>query len=117
MAILHSSDYWIIIHNSRDGSGDNEAEHTNSAIGDRIVDGATIQWETFKKIDGLTDDEIEKLSVSEYDKHEFERMEKNAWIVANEVRNRIDGALVFSEFINAFLSGKEEDSFLLTKAA
>ena len=30
-------------------SGQGEAERTNSAIADSIVDGATIEWESFNK--------------------------------------------------------------------
>ena len=32
-------------HQSRDDSGQNEAEKTNCAIGDAVVDGSTIKWE------------------------------------------------------------------------
>jgi hypothetical protein len=63
MAILHNSDYRIKLHSSRGNSSDNEAERTNSAIGDSIVDGSTLEWNQYKRFDGLSDDEISKLTV------------------------------------------------------
>ena len=77
-AIIHNSDYCIRLHPSRENSADNEAERTNSAIADSIVGGSTLQWEKYGKFDGLNDDEISKLTVSEYDENEKKRMEKNA---------------------------------------
>lgn len=44
---MYSSDYHIRIHRSAGDSGQNEAERTNSAIGDDVVDGATINWERY----------------------------------------------------------------------
>ena len=76
-AIIHNSDYCIRLHPSRESSADNEAEQTNSAIADSIVGGSTLQWEKYGKFDGLNDDEISKLSVSEYNENEKKRMEKN----------------------------------------
>ncbi|CAB4042502.1 Transient receptor potential cation channel subfamily A member 1 [Paramuricea clavata] len=46
---MFSSDYRIRLHRSRGDSGQGEAERTNSAIGDSVVDGSTIEWEQFKK--------------------------------------------------------------------
>jgi hypothetical protein len=49
------------IHNSRDGSGDNEAERTNSAIGVSIVYGATLQWEKYPRFYDMNDESIAQL--------------------------------------------------------
>jgi hypothetical protein len=95
LALIHNSDYRVRIHNSRGSSGDNEAERTNSAIGDSIVDGATIQWEKYPKFHGLTNDMIATLTLVEYEEHEASRMEKNAWFVVEEVQKRIDGIVIF----------------------
>ena len=48
LTIIQNSEYRIRCHRSRGDSEQGEAERTNSAIGDALVDGATIDWE-FKK--------------------------------------------------------------------
>ena len=57
----------FIVLRSRGDSGQNEAERTNSAIGDAVVDGATIEWDKFKQFESLSEEEIEALSVKEYE--------------------------------------------------
>ncbi|CAB4000377.1 nuclease HARBI1 [Paramuricea clavata] len=59
---IFNSDHRIHVHHSRGDSGQNEAERTNSAIGDVVVDGATIEWEKFKRFESLSEEEIEALS-------------------------------------------------------
>jgi len=34
------------------------AERTNSATGDAVVDGATIEWESYKRFQGMTKEEV-----------------------------------------------------------
>ena len=63
LAIIHNSDYRIRLHSSRGNSSDNEAERTNNAIGDSIEDGATLEWNKHKRFDGLSDEDISKLTV------------------------------------------------------
>lgn len=58
LARVHKSDYRIRVHRSRGHSRQNEAERTNSAIGDSVVDGGTIDWNFYKRFDDLTDQEI-----------------------------------------------------------
>jgi hypothetical protein len=38
---MYNRDFRIPVHRSRGDSGQNEAERTNSAIGDAVVDGTT----------------------------------------------------------------------------
>ena len=45
------SDYRIRVHRSRNDS--NEAERTNSAIGEALADGGTINWDKHELFDGL----------------------------------------------------------------
>ena len=71
------------VNNSRDSSGDNETEITNIAIGDSVVDSATIHWKKHPKFHGLSDKEIEKLTLAQYEEHEATRMENNAWVVVS----------------------------------
>ena len=49
-------------HRSRDDSGQNEAERSNRATGDVVVDGSTIEWEVEKRFRGMTSEEIETMS-------------------------------------------------------
>ena len=49
----------------------------------------------------MSKEEIANLSLQDYDKLEQQRMEFNAWEVAKEITNRIDGAPVLSEYIRA----------------
>jgi hypothetical protein len=46
------------------------------------------------------------MSLQDYEIHEAQRMEKNAWRVANQLAERIDGAPVLSEFIHGCVSEK-----------
>ena len=54
------------------------SERTNSAVGNGIVGGATLQWEKYPGFHNLTDDEIASLTVKEFDAREGSRMEVNA---------------------------------------
>lgn len=114
LTILYERDYACRLHSARGSSGDNEAERTNSAVGDCIVDGATLQWNKFQKFHNLTDDEISNLTIQDYDSHEETRMEMNAWWVAKELSYRIDGAPVFSEYIHCSVTEKPTDAFSST---
>ena len=112
---IYQSDYRIRVHRSRGDSGQGEAERTNSAIGDSVVDGATINWEKVKQFEGMSEDEIKNLGVKEFEEMETVRMEKNAWYVAELLVERIDGAPVFSERIKAWLSEKNEHHFFFNR--
>ena len=112
---MYDSDYRIRVHRSRGNSGQGEAERTNLAIADSVVDGATIEWETIKKFEGMTDEQASKMSVKEFEEYEKQRMSKNAWIVANALVKRIDGAPVLSEYINCKLSAKPNEMFFFNK--
>ncbi|CAB4010190.1 Transient receptor potential cation channel subfamily A member 1 [Paramuricea clavata] len=97
------------LHRSRGDSGQGEAERTNSAIGDAVVDGATINWEVYKKFEEMNEEEINQLSVKEFEELEEQRMEKNAWYVAKTLVERIDGAPVLSERIKAYLTENRQE--------
>ena len=83
LAGMYSSAYRNRVHRAAGDSGQNEAERTNSAIGDAVVDGYTIDWEYHKWFDGLPDDEISSSSLQEYEEMEEEQMRKNAskWLM------------------------------------
>ena len=48
-------------HRSRGDSGQGEAERSNSAIADGVVDGATLDWERVKRFDDLSNEQILKM--------------------------------------------------------
>ena len=54
LAHIQNSDYRTKIHRSQEDSGQNEAERRNSAIGDAVVDGGTLNWEIFKRFEDVT---------------------------------------------------------------
>ena len=109
MARLYNSDYRVRCHRSRGDSGQGEAERTNSAIEDSIVDGETLEWEKTKCFQGMTEDEVKSMSVKDFQEYEKKRMENNAWDVAKEVQERIHDAPVLKEYITAYLTMKPED--------
>ncbi|CAH3150587.1 unnamed protein product, partial [Pocillopora meandrina] len=61
LARVHNSDYRVRCHRSRGDSGQGEAERTNSAISDALVDGATLEWEKYRRFEDLSEEEIKQL--------------------------------------------------------
>ena len=59
----------------------------------------------------MSEDAIANLSLQDYEKHEEQRMEKNAWRVASQLTESIDGAPVLSDYIHTSVSECAEDSF------
>ena len=92
-ARMYGSVYRITVHRSRGDSGQNEAERTSCAIADDIVDGGTLPWENEKRFEGMSEEEIEEMSLEELELYEKNRMEGNAWYVTTELTRRIDDAL------------------------
>ena len=105
--LARRSDYRVRGHRSRGDSGQNEAERTNSAIGDSVVDGSTIDWNFYKRFDELTNKDIVEMTQSDFEIYEKSRMSKNAWRVAEIVRERVDDAPVLGDFISALLAEKK----------
>ena len=52
----------------------------------------------------MTEEEVQSMSVKDFQEYEKKRMENNAWEVANEVKARIHDAPVLSEYITAYLT-------------
>ena len=76
IAPMFNSDYRKRCHRSRGDSGQGEAERTNSAIGDAVIDGATIEWEHEKLFDGMSNETTEAMSKEDFDIYDRERMER-----------------------------------------
>ena len=62
---VHNSDYRVRCHRSRGDSGQGEAERTNSAVSDALVDGETLEWEKYRRFE-----EIKQMSLQSYEEYE-----------------------------------------------
>ena len=62
---IHSNDRVNRIHCAPGDSAQIEAERTNVSIGEALVDGTALKWMYFTSFDGLTSEEIGKLSSNE----------------------------------------------------
>ena len=114
---IWNSDYRIRVHRAREDSSQGEAERTNAAVGDAVIDGRSIKWEYFPRFHDKSDEEIEKMTLKDYEKHEDERIERNAWRVVNEIALRIDDALVLSDYIyKVFVTEKDMDAFFFNRS-
>ena len=84
LEILHINGWTHMnkIHRAPHNSGQNEAERSNAAIGEALVDGRALHWEYYKANDLISEGEIETLTVEEIKNLEAEAMEWNAWKVA-----------------------------------
>ena len=111
---MWGSEYRIRLQLSRNDSHSNEAERTNSAIADSVVDGQTIEWEFQKLFDGISGDKIEAITLQEFERHQDERMKLNAYMVRDEGVKRIDGASCLKKEIVAYPS--PDDPFFFNKA-
>ena len=96
-------------------SGQGEAERTNSAIADAVVDVATLDWERVKRFDNLSKEQISKISLPEFEKYERQHMAKNAWYVSEQIVERIDDAPVLKEYIHSHLNETLEELFFFNK--
>ena len=100
------------IHRAPHDSGQNEAERSNAAIGEALVDGRALKWEYFKPTDIMNEEEFKKLTVAEIKKLEAETMERNAWKVSEEVVSRIDGEPgPAGDCMKAFVTKKNDQQF------
>ena len=85
LARMWGSEYRIRLRLSRNDSHSNEAERTNSAIADSVVNGQTIEWEFQKLFDGINDGKIEAMILQEFERHQDKRMKLNEYMVRDEV--------------------------------
>ena len=117
IARMHSSDLVNRIHRAPGDSGQNEAERSNAAIGDALVDGGAMKWQYFGPFDDLSMEEIENLSITELKKREEECMEKNAWKVSEEIRQVIDDEPgPAGDFLKCFVTSQREKQFFFNSA-
>ena len=53
------------VHRARNDSGQNEAERSNTSIGEALVDGSALKSDYYGLLDGMDQNEIEKLSIED----------------------------------------------------
>ena len=75
------------------------------------MDGGTAEGEVIKRFENLTEEEVETMTVQQYEEYERRRMEKNAWFVAENITRPIDDTTVLSKYIRTFTSEWPEDAF------
>ena len=104
------------IHRAREDSGQNEAERTNGSIGDALVDGATIKGDYVAPYDGLSQEDREKMSLEDLEQYKEANMEKNAWMVCEEIKLRVDDEKgPGGDFMRAYVTEHNEDQFFFNK--
>ena len=91
-------------------------EKQKEAVGDAVIDGGSIKWKYFPRFHDKSDQEIEKMTLKDYEKHEDERNERNAWRVANEKALCIDDAPVLSDYIRAFVTEKDMEALFFNRS-
>ena len=59
----------------------------------------------------MSEDEIQSMSLKEYECYEEMRMQSNAWYVSKIIQERIQDAPVLNEYISSFVSDKPNEMF------
>ena len=63
----------------------------------------------------MSAEDIEKMDIKEFEEYESNRMENNAWAVAEELQRRLDDATILGEYIKAFLTEKSNEGFFFNR--
>ena len=90
MCRLERPDRQVRIHHAPGNSAQNEVERTNACIGDAMVDGGTLDREVYKAFDGMSTEDMNKLTLENIEEEEKSCKKKNAWHVAEQLARRID---------------------------
>ena len=78
------------------------------------MDGSALKWNYYGHLDGLTEDEVNNLSVTDLQKRENDCMEKNAWKVAEEVAKIIDDEPgPAGDNVKSYMTTRQEKQFFL----
>ena len=95
----------------------NEVESTNAAVGNTLVDGGGIKWDHHSPFEGLSEEEIQQLSLDEYSTRMENAMESNAFRVATDLACRVDDAPgPGGDFMKAHVTPKQDRQFFFDKA-
>ena len=63
----------------------------------------------------MSNGDIKKMDMKEFELYESNRMENNAWALAEELQRRLDDAPILGDYIMAFLTEKSNDGFFLNR--
>ena len=86
-------------------------EQMQSYVGDAICDGAALEWEYKKPLEGLTEETLREMTSEDLERVELQRMEYNAYKVCEEVGYRIDGATAPGGYLKGYISKKPHEQF------
>jgi len=95
--------------------GQSEADRTNSGCGDALVEGGTLEREKYRGFQGISNNDIKMMDMKEFEGYESNRMENNAWAVAEELQRRLGDTPILGEYIEAFLTEKSNDAFFVNR--
>ena len=59
----------------------------------------------------MSNEDIKKMDMKEFEVYESNRIEKNAWAMAEELQRRLDDAPMLGEYIKALLTEKSNNGF------
>jgi len=68
--LIHNLNKLVRVHRARGDSRQNEAERTIASIVDALVTGETLNWEHYKRLENMSDEDIEALTLQDYEKLE-----------------------------------------------
>ena len=89
IAQLHKSQRRSRLHRARGDSGQGESEWTNACIGEALADAGALKWEYHKPCEGMSKEQIENLTIDQYEEYETKCVEQNVWCVAQEVKEKV----------------------------
>ena len=56
-------------------------------VGMHLLMEGTLEWENCKRFEGMSNEDIKKIDMKKFEVYESNRMEKNAWALAEELQN------------------------------
>ena len=59
--------------------------------GEAVSDGCALKTEYYDRHHGLSDEDKESMSIEELNQHENDMKQKNAWCIAHDIAERVDG--------------------------
>eukprot|EP00794_Sanderia_malayensis_P004304 gene4304-4873_t len=109
--IITNLDYCIRHHLATDDSSHNGVERMQSYARDAICDGGSIDWEYNEQYEGISENDLLKMSCAELESYELERMKFNAFKVCDDLTLRIDGAPAPNGFMKSSTSERKDMLF------
>ena len=109
--LICNTDYYNRIHLAPGDSSKNEVERIQSNVGDAVCDGGYLDFNYYPQFEGMSDEQLDRMSADDLEEYELKRMEKNALKVAAEVSSRIDGAPTIDGFMKSYVSKDIPDLF------